>query len=67
MGKISEALSRFSEESRSQRKEEDPSAQRPEALTPADQAALAGYDPLSKHILRLDPQDEAKNAASLEG
>ncbi len=66
MGKISEALSRFSEESRSQRKEEDPSAQRPEALTPADQAALAGYDPLSKHILRLDPQDEAKNAASLE-
>lgn len=67
MGKISEALSRYTEESRNRPKEQEPPPIAPEAaLEPSDFAALAGYDPLSKHILRLDPQDDAKNAASLE-
>ncbi|MEJ5358047.1 MAG: polysaccharide biosynthesis tyrosine autokinase [Desulfobacterales bacterium] len=66
MGKISEALSRFTEESRNRPKEQEPPPFPPEALQPSDITALAAYDPVSKHILRLDPQDDAKNAASLE-
>ncbi len=68
MGKISEALSRFTEENRNRPKGEKLNPLEPplEPLKPADIATLAGYDPRSKHLLRPDPQDEAKLGQTLE-
>lgn len=63
MGKISEALGRFEEESRKLQAEGGAAAVE---LTPADVEALAGYDRRSKHLLRLDSQNETENAQKLE-